>query len=171
MCIVIDTNTIARVFDDENKEHEEFKPVRDWIIHKKGMIVYGGTKYFEELSKMRQYLRLFSLLNAAGKAVVRDAEAVDKIQAEVEATLQDKDFDDPHIVAILKESACKLVCSDDKRAFPFFKHEAFFKGKDKPRIYSSSRNKDLLCDANIAKCCQPSSDTTNEQKKILELID
>jgi len=168
MCIVLDINVIPNIFNNESKEHVEFKPVRDWIIDKKGKVVYGGTKYFDELSKMRQYLSLFVRLNGAGKAVVRDTQAVDKIQAEVEAIIQDKDFDDPHLVAILKESGCKLICSLDARAFPFLKHHLFFKGKEKPKIYSSSRNKDLLCDANIAECCTPSHDTTNEQKKILE---
>jgi len=171
MCIVLDINTIPNIFNNESKEHAEFKPVRDWIIHKKGKIVYGGTKYSEELSKMRQYLKLFLLFERINKTVVIDTEAVDNIQAEVEAMIQHRDFDDPHLVAILKESGCKLVCSVDERAFPYLKHQLFFKGKDRPKIYSSSRNKDLLCDANIAECCLPSHDTTNEQKKILELTD
>jgi len=168
MCIVVDTNTIARVFDKNNSEHEEFKPVHDWIMEKKGKLVYGGTKYFEELEKMGQYLKLFTVLSKINKTVVVDTEAVDDYQAEAEHKIQHKDFDDPHLVAILKVSGCKLVCSVDERAFPFLKHHLFFKGKEKPKIYSSSRNKDLLCDANIAECCTPSHDTTNEQKKILE---
>lgn len=169
MCIVVDTNAISRVFNEQNSEHEEFKPVRDWILKKKGKLVYGGTKYLEELSKMGEYLKLFQLLGRINKTVVVDTEAVDEYQAEAEQMIQHKDFDDPHLVAILKVSGCKLVCSVDERAFPYLKHQLFFKGKDnKPKIYSSSRNKDLLCDANIAECCLPSHDTTNEQKKILE---
>lgn len=171
MCIIVDTNTIARVFDEDNQEHEDFKPVRDWIINKKGKLVYGGTKYLEELGAMGQYLKLFQLLGRVNKTVIIDKETVDEYQAEAEELIQHKDFDDPHLVAILQVSSCKLVCSIDKRAFPFLTHATFFKGKKKPKIYSAARNKDLLCDANIAQCCRPSQDTTNKEKKILEQED
>ena len=68
MCIIIDANTLSLVFNPETKGHEEFKPVFKWIDKGKGKIVYGGTKYEEELIKAGK-LKLIRRYNDAGKAV------------------------------------------------------------------------------------------------------
>ena len=168
MCIVIDTNTLASVFDSKSADHAEFKDVFDWIVDGKGKIVYGGTTYIRELSKTK-YLKLFTLYNKAGKAIlVKDN--VDEETSSVSKMIQHPDFDDQHIVALLKVSGCKLICSGDKRAYPFFQHELFFSPASKrPKIYSGHRNKDLLTDSNIADICRPSKGTTNDQKRSLSL--
>jgi hypothetical protein len=51
MCIIIDTNRFSSIFEEENSDHDEFKPILDWIIFGKGKIVYGGTKYKQELTR------------------------------------------------------------------------------------------------------------------------
>jgi hypothetical protein len=58
MCIVIDVNTLASVFNPETEKHEEFSPVKRWIEGGKGFVIYGGTKYKAELQKTFRYLRL-----------------------------------------------------------------------------------------------------------------
>ena len=168
MCIVIDINTLASVFDKKSANHEEFKDVFDWIVDGKGMIVYGGTKYIEELSKTK-YLSLFVQFKNANKAIQVKGN-VDIETALVSELIQHPDFDDQHLVALLKVSGCKLICSQDARAYPYFQHNLFFNPASKrPKIYSSSRNKDLLTDRNIADVCKPVKPTTNEQKRMLPI--
>jgi hypothetical protein len=155
MCIVLDINCFPSVFKEDTENHQEFKPVKNWIIEGKGKIVYGGTKYFEELAKLPQYVRFINSLKRAGKVVTIDDKKVDNKQQEL-SRFENKDFDDPHIVAILIVSGCCLVCSSDRRAYPFFKNNEWYpKGRNIPKIYSGSQNQDLLCDRNIAELCQP----------------
>jgi predicted nucleic acid-binding protein len=168
MCIVVDTNTLASVFDKTSANHAEFKPVFDWVIEGKGQVVFGGSKYLKEITK---YLGLFRELRNARLAILVDSDKVDVVTAEVSAKVQDEDFDDQHLVALLIVSGCKLICSLDRRAYPYFTHAAFFTpANNRPRIYSSSRNEDLLVDAHIADICKPSAVTTKAQKQSLTFL-
>ena len=168
MCIVIDTNTLSCVFNTDDANHNDFEPVSKWILEDKGKVVFGGTKYMQELEKAPKYLKLFELFRQVHKVVIISAAEVDKEQKTAEQKIQDKDFDDPHIVGILKASGCKLVCSRDSRSFPYITHKVFFTKRNKPKIYSTKRNADLLCDNNIAACCKPSSKTTKAQINKME---
>lgn len=165
MCIIIDTNTLALVFDKTTLGHNEFKPVSDWIFTGKGKVVYGGTKYKHELKK---YLGIFTELSRANKAVKIDDQKVDNAELMASGMIVDKDFDDQHIVGLLIVSKCKLICSHDKRAYPFFRNKIFFSpASNKPRIYSGKRNHELLADRHIAEVCQPCSVPNAVQKQIL----
>lgn len=169
MCIVIDTNTLSRVFDVANTEHDEYKPIYDWINYGKGKIVFGGTKYIQELGP--NYVKLFNIYKSMRLAVSLPIDAVDAEEKVVASIIQHPNFDDQHIVSILRLSGCKLVCSDDSRAYPFFKHNKFFgSSSKKPKIYSGKRNSDLLCDDNIADICKPIQATTREQQVTLGII-
>jgi hypothetical protein len=156
MCIVIDANTFAAVFSDSCQEHEEFEPVLTWIIYGKGKIIYGGSKYEQELRHCRKYLGIFSELRKVGKVVVLNSTKVDYIQQQVEGIISHSNFDDPHIVAIVIVSGCRLICSNDGRAHPFFKDKNLYpKHFERPRIYSGYGNRDLLCDQNLVDICEP----------------
>ncbi len=164
MCLVIDTNTLAAVFDPKASNHEEFKFVSDWIYDGKGKIVFGGSKYKEELSKTK-YLSLFTQLNIAGKSCKANDMLVDEEAKTIETILQHPNFDDQHIVALLRITGCKLICSDDKRAHPYFRHNLFFKTASvRPKIYTGKRNKDLLNDNNIAEFCKPNKVLNKDEK-------
>ena len=166
MCIIIDANTLPSVFDSNAANHIEFKHVLDWINNGKGKLVYGGTKYKQELN--RNYLKLFSIYSRARKAVLCNDGEVDAETKKVAAVIQHPDFDDPHLVALLRVSGCKLICSLDERAYTYFHHKSFFTpASTRPKIYKSSRNADLLCDENIAEVCRPCLKATNEEKNIL----
>lgn len=156
MCIVIDTNCFASVFDADSQRHLEFKPVREWIISGRGKLVYGGTTYRGELTRAKKYLRLFTELKKAAKVVEVDSQQVDRIEQELRRRLSHPDFDDPHLVAIVIASGCRLICSDDVRAFPFLRQATLYpKHVQRPHIYSQASNKDLLQDKNIADICKP----------------
>ena len=159
MCIVIDVNTFPSVFDQSSERHPHFSAVLNWIIDGKGKIVWGGTKYLSEISRLGKYRRLWIQLGKAGKLVPIDDSLVDSQEREIKELCTDPDFDDPHIVALLSVSGCKLLCSQDARSYPYIQKKALYpKGAKLPKIYcerSSRRASKLLTDANIADICQP----------------
>lgn len=51
MCIIIDTNVLANVFDNKSANHSDFKPVKDWIID-------GKVKLFLEEQNILKKLKV-----------------------------------------------------------------------------------------------------------------
>jgi predicted nucleic acid-binding protein len=156
MCIIIDTNTFASVFNPESEHHGEFEPVFDWIINRKGKIVYGGSTYKAELSKGYRYLKLFGSFSKARKVVHIDDDLVDQYEEKLTDKVKHRDFDDPHLVAIAYISKCRLICTNEKRAIPFLGRKEFYpKNSPRPKIYSKRSNANLLCDKYFAEVCNP----------------
>lgn len=152
MCIIIDTNTLANVFEDDAQRHHDFLPVREWVLFGRGKVIYGGSKYTRELNK---YLGLFNELRKKKRAIYIDDHLIDAEEIVVGHQIQHANFDDQHLVALLRISGCKLICSLDERAYPYFRHEDFFgRAAKRPRIYNQYRNRDLLVQRNIAPICQ-----------------
>lgn len=153
MCIVIDADTLSRVFNARNSEHCLFRPVFEFIVDGPGMIVYGGTRYEEQAGA---YVSVFAELKRQRKVHVACKTTVDEREQEIRQTLPDPDFDDQHIVAILLVTRCMLVCSADKRSHKFLTHRAFFpKAKNRPKLYGGLRDAENLCIRNIPKHFKP----------------
>ena len=153
MCLVIDTSTIAMVFDPTNKRHSDFRPVFQWL-NSSGRVIFGGHKYVAELAKMQRYVRIVNELARAGKVVKLDNTEVDRIAAELKVKVPDPNFDDEHIIAIVIVSRCKLICSDDQRAYPYFRRKDLYpKGLRRPRIYRHHMHATLCCKQNIVSIC------------------
>jgi len=171
MCIVIDSCAFSSIFNREAKDHCEFLPILNWIVKDKGKMVYGGSKYKKELSKIPKYLRFVGQLKRAGKVIEINGSAVDKHQSDLEAKCRHRDFDDAHIVAIVIESGCKLICTNERRAIPFFKNNDFYpKGVKKPKLYTSSNNCGLLEKKKLyAKICMPVCKRSIELSKLFDL--
>ena len=155
MCIIIDACCLAVVFSGKVEGHEEFKPVKDWISDGKGKMVYGGTKYKEELKRAKRYHRIVNELRRAGRAIEVDLTLVDHAETEVIAKTCHTTFNDQHLLAIVIISRCRLLCTEDKAAIPFIKDNSLYpRGIRKPKIYSGRKgNARLLNDANIATIC------------------
>ena len=68
MCIVIDANVMSNVFDTNSKNHADFKSVHEWIYKGKGKVVYGGTKYIDEIPQ--RFRGIFINLRKARKAIL-----------------------------------------------------------------------------------------------------
>ena len=95
MCIVIDINALSMVFSEENDRHKEFSLVKRWIEEKRGVVVYGGSKYKTELAKTIKFARLLRVLRDAGKAVAILDSVVDQEELNVRRQTQNKGCDDP----------------------------------------------------------------------------
>lgn len=157
MCIVIDTNTLGKVFRTDDKKHSEFEPVLKWILESNGKIIVGGTDFNRELfGKIDWFRRFFIQLKDLNKVVVVDDSKVDAHQVKIMGMKKHRDFDDPHIVALLATSKCRVLCTGDSRSFPFVQDRSFYpKNVQPPSIYSKKKNAGLLCNENIADCCLP----------------
>ena len=169
MCVIVDTNCFANVFDPNSAKFEEFKPVLDWVLEGKGKFIYGGTKYIEELKKARKFLKFFNVLKSkTNKVVVVDKERVDKEQERISQIITDKDFDDPHLPAIAIVARCQIICSVDTRSVRFVTLPNLYpKGVKIPRYYTGLRNKNLLSDNYIDDRYKP-LDKLN--KKALQVL-
>ena len=169
MCVIIDADVLSRVFSKANVEHHEFEPVLKWIMEGPGRVVYGGTKYREHLLNSPRYLALFTELSRLNKVCAQKTATVDLETEAVLALEADPDFDDPHIVAILRVSGCRLVCTDDKRSHKFLHDAKFYRDRaHRPSIYSSSANADLLCRKMIGKCCDPVVELNKAAKSVFK---
>lgn len=156
MAIIIDTNCFANVFSKSSEKHEEFKPVLDWILYGKGFVIYGGDKYKAELRKASKYLKLINLLKDVGKVHLGDDSKINRRQAEIEKSNNDKSFNDIHILSICLETKCILVCSEDTTSIPFITNSKHFnKGEKKPVFYTSRKNKSILCDNYVNEIHKP----------------
>jgi len=169
MCIVLDTNAFGQFFDSTNKNHLEFKPVLNWVVSGSGKLVYGGSKYKAEMKEAHKYIKFFTLLDKAGKLVKLNDAKVDNLHTKVRALEPCKKFDDPHLIAIILESKCQIICTNDKRAIPYIKKAMFYpKGIKKPKLYTSKKNIALLCDKYTAAICKPCNRLPKKVVKILE---
>ncbi len=157
MPIIIDANCIANVFDINCVKHNEYSPVREWIVSGKGKMVYGGTKYEQELRSLSKYLPLIRYLKDINKVIKGDKVEIDKYQCYVESIKDNADFDDPHLVAISVVTKCLLICSEDTRSIKYVKDRKYYpKSFSKvPSYYTSSSNSNLLCDTYVHTIFKP----------------
>jgi hypothetical protein len=155
MCIVLDVNVFPEFFDSKNPSYNSYNKLRKWIFKGNGKLIFGGTKYREEVGQVKTYISVLAALDRAGKIVQLDDAAVDRIQTEVRAIEKSTKFDDPHLVAIVLCSKCRVICTNDVRALPYLKDLRFFKrAADRPRIYSDDKNCRLINNRNIVCVCQ-----------------
>jgi len=163
MCIIVDTNVMSCVLD---KNNQDYFPVFDWVVNKNGKFVYGGTKYLNELSKQKKFLSFLVELGKLNKTFIANKKVVDDLQVKIENSVTNSDFDDPHLIAIIIATKCKLICSEDSRADKFLKSKQVFNIFDAkiPSIYRKAKHKRLLRNKNIVECCMPKLRLNKEQK-------
>lgn len=150
MCIVVDACAFSRVFDGDDPQ---FGPVKKWIFSGRGRMVFGGTSYIRELNRLKKYLPIVAELSRQGKVVrIKDGE-VDVVEKRVKKLVKSTDFDDPHIVAIVDVSGCRLVCTLDARADRFLRDSSLYKKSRRPSIYRSASHLHLLRNSNIVGAC------------------
>lgn len=150
MCVVVDTCALHKVF---RQDDGPFLPVQEWLRHGKGKLVLGGSTYERELKAAAKYIHIIAELKRAGKVVVVDRGVVDATEKCIRQLEPNKDFDDPHLVAIVNVSRCRIVCTDDARADRFLRQARFYKNCKRPAIYRRRSHAHLLCNKNIVGAC------------------
>jgi hypothetical protein len=119
-------------------------------------MIYGGTKYNHELHQARKFLPMVAELSRARRAILLPRQKVDDFAIAVKNREPDPGFNDEHIVALVIASRCRLICTDDKRAIPYFKKKEFYQPYKlhKPKIYNYRSHQDQCCDEHIVPICE-----------------
>jgi len=151
MCIVIDTCAMHLVFSGSNGD---YLPVRDWLVNGHGKMIVGGTTFYKELAKLKRYTGIIAELSRQRKVVRIDSLVVDEAEKRVKALAPKKDFDDPHLIALIDESGCKVLCTEDIRSDSYVKNKKFYVKSRRPSIYRSRGHAHLLCDESIVAVCR-----------------
>lgn len=174
MAIIVDTNCFSRVFCRKNQEHVEFAPVLEWVLYGNGFLVYGGSKYKNELRNCMKYMHFFNLLKTAKKAFPFDDGDIDRLQAKYEQIIVNPDFDDPHLPAIVLVSKCRLICSKDFRSVRFVTDPALYpKHFRVPQYYSGKKDIGLLTDDHIDHrlLCYRTQLNRQQKEALLRFVD
>ena len=172
MCVIIDTNVLTSVFLSTSQDHSEFEPVYDWIFDGKGKIVWGGSKYSKELQKHgRYYVKLFAALQNQRKVYQIPTDKVDETEAKLMHDFPDTKINDHHLAAIVINSKCHIICTNDKESYPFLKNPLVYpNGINKPKIYRSIQNVNLIDEHHIVECCKPSEKLSKDAKASLKSV-
>jgi hypothetical protein len=149
MCLIIDANSLSEFF-----VKPDYLPAYKWIAHGAGKVIIGGTKYENELARCEAALDLIVELGRKGKTRKLEDSLVDEKQEEVEAR-SDLESDDPHIIAMVILSKCRVVCTNDRGLQKDFKKQ-FRKrfGVAKPRTYKGVAQKGVLTAKHIVAFCK-----------------
>lgn len=145
----------------------------EWILFGKGKMVMGGTRYAEEVGgrSLRRFLPLLAELSRINKVARIKNEAVDEEENRIRNLIDDPDFDDPHIAALLRVSRCRVLCTRDTRSLRYYKDRRLFSARAEPKVYQSRRNRSLLSDRYLADCCKPHHKTPMRRNaEILKLL-
>ncbi|MCH9693879.1 MAG: hypothetical protein K0U72_05165 [Gammaproteobacteria bacterium] len=83
-----------------------------------------------------------------------DDDLIDAKEAEIEKNF-DLHSDDPHVIALVVESCCKVVCTKDGPLQQDFGDKFRQKfGVRKPSVYKRKEHASLLCKNNIVGICK-----------------
>ncbi len=169
MCIVIDKNTLANVFNKRDSKHFEFEPVYDWIINKRGKIIMGGSTYKKELRDSGSYLRLIRNLSTANKVFYSNDKEVDDYEEMIIEKINDPRCDDAHLIAILAISKCFLLCTNDMRSKKYLRNKEFYPpNARKTKFYTNQKSASILDDRNLVEDCKPYPILNKQQRVIIE---
>ena len=146
MCFVLDANSFHCFFNPLSNDFDDFKPLHDWLYQEKGTkLVYGGTTYIKEIACLKRYQGYLVELSKISKFVQIDKKLVDEESDKIRAAVNNNDFDDPHIIALLAVSGCLLFASRDKRADKFVKTKDLYpKNRHRRSIYRKRQHSALL---------------------------
>jgi len=146
MAIIVDINCLGYVFNSSDQRHDDFEPIKAFVTKGKGALVFGGSKYKEELSLMSKYTGLINNLRSQGRVKFINDEIVDAHTERVRKATEGTDCDDPHIIGIVAASNCRLLCSVDQRSYPYIKDKKLYPKRESspPTIYKGRGNVGVL---------------------------
>lgn len=155
MGIVVDPPLLVHVLNKNSALHAKYSPVNKWVLEGSAKIVVGGLKFQKEMKGLVSILPLLSNLERKGKIYRVDT---DEVENEVSLILNienSKDFDDPHLIALVRLSQVKLICIEDPRAHKYLRRSDFYWNEKnrRPKLYTRFKNKTLLNKENLCGVC------------------
>jgi hypothetical protein len=98
------------------------------------LLVYGGKNYKEELSKITSLSKYILELRKTNQALEIPEDQVNQMQEYYETYTSNK-YDDPHIFAIVSESYCKIIATQDMYICEFYDKKSDLVKKNKPDFF------------------------------------
>lgn len=147
MCIIIDANKMGGFLTEPPNQAAAAAPIHDWLRKKGGKIVYstGGKFAAEVRGRAQERLTLYA---RSGQAIQIDAR---RFQDDESSLANDGiKSDDPHVLALARESGARLLYTDDADLMDDFKDKRFI---DKPRgkVYRNQTHVGLLTKSTCAR--------------------
>lgn len=154
MAVVVDPPLFIPMLKTSDPRHQEYFDIKNWVVNGKAKFVIGGTQYKNELSRIESILKLLIELDKRNKIYRISDNSVDEDVVNLKRLEPSADFDDPHLVALIRLSHAKIICVNDPRSHKFLKRNDFYDNpKLRPKLYTGSRNKRLLNDSNLSGIC------------------
>ena len=151
MCIILDTNRFGDALSTPPSPN--YRPIIDWLTShdKVGMVVFGGTKFLQEITRSERARKWFTELQRAGRAKAIDAAAVDAEEQRL-CTQGLCVSDDEHLIALARKSGARVFCTEDTALFRDVRNRALL-SNPRGRIYRTKRHIALL--GHHAGCQRP----------------
>jgi hypothetical protein len=131
--------------------------MKDWIYEGNGRMIYGGTKYNQELVAWKM-LGLVKELDTRRETVHIANAAVDAIATSLKNKITETKFNDEHIVALVIASRCRVVCTNDKSAISYLKRPdvfADYDGVKRSKIFRGNKKHiTMCCDRHVVAVCR-----------------
>lgn len=155
MCLILDANRFGEALS--TPPNPDYRPIIDWLTgsNSAGLVVFGGTKFLQEIDRSPRARQWFLELQRAGRAKSIDRAAVD---AE-EKALRARGLcisDDEHLVALARKSGARVFCTEDAALFKDVRNRALLSAP-RGRVYRTKGHVALLC--HNARCQRPSRRT------------
>ncbi|MCJ7720319.1 MAG: hypothetical protein MUO36_02505 [Candidatus Hadarchaeum sp.] len=118
MGIVIDADCFHALFNERNKLHSKFKPVRSLIEEGRLVMVYGGAMYLKQMEDARvtdavaNWWRIGRAKRVCHKSVDENERGL--INSIGYHRTKKGKFNDHHLIAIVIVSKCRLVCTKER---------------------------------------------------------
>lgn len=155
MCIIVDVNVFPSVFSPSNATYAHFNQVEKHIRSGKSKLIWGGTKFTNELSNNFNTLRVISELNRQNLVVKADDISVDALESKIKKAFSDPELDDEHIVALSCVSNARLVCTRDKGLTKYLKRREFYnKGLTLPKIFNDKSAASIVPSGSFKPTCK-----------------
>lgn len=113
MQVVIDANTFSSITNPLATDHEDFRPVLEYVTYGNGVLSYGGSKYQTEVNQHGRFKGLLEQLNKARKTKEAPTGDVDATQAYLETNFRRAGFNDHHLIAIVVVNGSEVICSKE----------------------------------------------------------
>ena len=139
MCLIVDADRMGIFL--ETPEHEDAKPVHEWLRRGVGRLVYStGGKFDSELYRRAQ--ELLGTYRRAGRAtfVPEDSFRDDVRRLQADVSLRSNDA---HVLALARASRARLLYTGDKDLQADFKDGQII-SDPRGKIYSRAKNRRLL---------------------------
>lgn len=129
--IIIDANQMGLFVSSDGRIMELLEALDEGKI----VAAIGGSKLLSEYEKNHGFYDYIVELRRAGKIYNGDDAAIDELEETLSGLIES---DDPHIIAVARNTGARLLCSDDITLHRDFTNKRFL---DKPRgkVWHSSR--------------------------------